>query len=315
MKRFVLFLLLVVGLITVQAQDVRVNSTTDTTHYLIGDYIHYTIEIVYPNSYEIINPVVHKDSLKEIALISSSKREDKENNGFITSRFKFILSYYDSGSVAIPSFPVSVKKKSEQTFTTEYTPSLIVTVSSLIVAEDSDPRDITAIKELPFDWVFWLIVTLILIAVIVLIWFLYKKFKKKPAKAEEKPKVVVPYYVQAMLAIEALEQAKPWREGKIKEFHSDITEIIRNYFEKHYGIMALEQTSSEIIESLTAKTKEKEVLSVTDRFLSNADMVKFAKYIPMESVNEEMIGQAKLIVTLTSDKVKKQQEPANATLS
>jgi hypothetical protein len=37
----------------------------------------------------------------------------------------------------------------------------------------------------------------------------------------------------------------------------------------------------------------------TNEFLNNADLVKFAKCIPLDSVNEEMMMQAKEIVNKT----------------
>ena len=41
------------------------------------------------------------------------------------------------------------------------------------------------------------------------------------------------------------------------------------------------------------------ILDVTFDFLSNADLVKFAKFQPLESVNEEMMKQARNIVQST----------------
>ena len=46
--------------------------------------------------------------------------------------------------------------------------------------------------------------------------------------------------------------------------------------------------------------KEKEIiLDITYNFLSNADLVKFAKFQPFEAVNEEMMKQAKEIIEST----------------
>ena len=44
------------------------------------------------------------------------------------------------------------------------------------------------------------------------------------------------------------------------------------------------------------------ILEETNQFLNNADLVKFAKFNPLPSVNDEMMKQAKDIVTKTIPK-------------
>ncbi len=62
------------------------------------------------------------------------------------------------------------------------------------------------------------------------------------------------------------------------------------------------------------KVNEAEIISdTTNRFLNNADLVKFAKFIPLDSVNEEMMVQAKEIVnkTIPVEKETVEQEEVN----
>ena len=55
------------------------------------------------------------------------------------------------------------------------------------------------------------------------------------------------------------------------------------------------------------------IYDTTNEFLNNADMVKFAKFIPLDSVNEEMMIQAKEIVnnTIPVEKETVEQEEVN----
>jgi hypothetical protein len=50
----------------------------------------------------------------------------------------------------------------------------------------------------------------------------------------------------------------------------------------------------------------RKILNITYNFLSNADLVKFAKYTPMNIINEEMMKQAYEIIKITSTPI--QQE-------
>ncbi|HQT91313.1 MAG TPA: hypothetical protein PL001_04705, partial [Candidatus Kryptobacter bacterium] len=62
----------------------------------------------------------------------------------------------------------------------------------------------------------------------------------------------------------------------------------------------MELPTSEAVELLKKHPESGPVLDVTYNFLSNADLVKFAKYTPLDSVNEEMMKQAYEIVRKTA---------------
>jgi hypothetical protein len=85
----------------------------------------------------------------------------------------------------------------------------------------------------------------------------------------------------------------------IKEYHTGVTEIIRRYFEDRFKISALESSTTEIIEQLTRVILPENIYKTVTGFLNNADLVKFAKYKPLSSVNEEMMRQAVEIVENT----------------
>ena len=99
-----------------------------------------------------------------------------------------------------------------------------------------------------------------------------------------------------------LEEKQLWQKGKVKEYHSEITEIIRKYFEDRFNLPALELTTSEAIDALRKRKEAEIILDITNSFLNNADLVKFAKFQPLVEVNEEMMLQAREIVNKTAKK-------------
>ncbi len=117
---------------------------------------------------------------------------------------------------------------------------------------------------------------------------------KKIRKVIEKPPHVIAIY-----ELRALEQEQLWQKGSIKEYHSRITEIIRRYFQDQFYLPALELTTSEVMQYLKQVRKAGVITETTYNFLSNADLVKFAKFKPMASINEEMMKQAIEIVEKT----------------
>ena len=61
-------------------------------------------------------------------------------------------------------------------------------------------------------------------------------------------------------------------------------------------------TTPEILDSIKSREVKVEVIAKTEEFLANADMVKFAKFQPMPTVNEEMMKEAYFIVDFTKNK-------------
>jgi len=115
----------------------------------------------------------------------------------------------------------------------------------------------------------------------------------------ERKIIRIPAHVKALTALENLANEQLWQKGKIKEYHSKITEIIRTYFEERFELPAMELTTFESMKKLEQIKEAENILGITSDFLSNADLVKFAKFQPLESVNEEMMKQANKIVNKT----------------
>jgi len=72
--------------------------------------------------------------------------------------------------------------------------------------------------------------------------------------------------------------------------------------EKDPHFKALEMTTPEIIENIGSREVKSEVVLKTEEFLANADMVKFAKFQPMPTVNEAMMKEAYFIVDNTKNR-------------
>jgi flagellar basal body-associated protein FliL len=173
-------------------------------------------------------------------------------------------------------------------------------VKTLKVDTQAAIKDVKAPLKIPLDWrwiALWIVVGLIVIG---LIYYLYRRYQKKKAEYKPVKKVVIlPSYQIALNALHELEEKKLWQKGEIKEYHSSITDIIRNYFEERFSMPALELPTSEAVELLKLREGTDKILDTTYNFLSNADLVKFAKFVPLAAVNEEMMKQAYEIVNKT----------------
>jgi hypothetical protein len=180
-------------------------------------------------------------------------------------------------------------------------------ISAVKVNIEEDIKDIKAPVTIPLDWKLILLFVLIVLLLIAAGVYVYLKTKKR-REARGAPVIILPPHVIALSSLDELEKKNLWQKGMIKDFHSEITGIIRKYFEERFGLPALELTTGETLELLNNTAEAKSVLSDAEEFLNNADLVKFAKFIPVNDVNEMMMKKAYIIVEQTIPSVQEDEE-------
>lgn len=298
------------------AQTISVEAKVDSSQYLIGDLIHFSITAEYSPNIKLLKPAV-KDSLKNLAILSIDAPTVSGKNGKKLSRFNFTLSKYDSGTVKIPpinlfylvgndtsdskllNLPQSEMLNNPKVRVIQ-TDSVTFRVNLVQVNLKKDIKDVKEPVKIPYSWEELLIYILIALLIIGILYYIYYKYKKKKSGAVEEKKIIkLPPHIEALNELRKLREEGLWQQGLIKEYHSRITEIIRTYFSKRFDLPALEMTTADTLSKLRESKGSEVILETTKNFLTNADLVKFAKFIPLKSLNEEMMQQAEEIVNRT----------------
>ena len=280
-------------------QNISAKASTDKSSYLVGDYINYSIRVMHDKSFNLVPPPV-KDSLAGLSVLKIDPPLNKDSNGVTYSYFNYILSGYDSAAINIPPVPIQYKANGDTAFSTVLTNPLQILVSTVKINPSAQIKDVKAPIKIPLDWRVIALWILGIIALILIAYYFYRKYKLKRMQTPKTEKIIklAPYQI-ALNSLKELEEKKLWQQGLIKEYHSAITEIIRKYFEDRFNLAALELTTSEALALLNNQNDAAVILDVTKEFLNNADLVKFAKFVPLNSVNEEMLKQAYEIVNKT----------------
>jgi hypothetical protein len=299
-KKLIFLFLVIIYFPCSFAQGVSAKAFTDSSNYQVGDYINLIIQVEHNKNISISNPVL-ADSTSKVEIIKQESPEVENHDGNLISTFRFIISRYDSGNVTIPPIPVLYKVKGNPELQTAYTNPVNFIVHTLKILPGGEIKDVKAPIKIPLDWVDILIWILIVLIILGLAFYLYLRYKKKKMMEVKKVRKVIqkPPHVIALYELRALDQQQLWQKGMIKEYHSKITEIIRRYFQDQFYLPALELTTSEVMQYLKQVRRAEIVIDTTYNFLSNADLVKFAKFKPMASINEEMMKQATEIVEKT----------------
>jgi hypothetical protein len=113
---------------------------------------------------------------------------------------------------------------------------------------------------------------------------------------------IEPAHVIALRNLDLLKEAKLWQQGQVKQYYTNLTDIIRIYIEQRFEVPAMEQTSDEILASLRKIAIEDEsCFAALKEILLLADLVKFAKALPLPNENESNILNAYLFVNHTKE--------------
>jgi len=295
----ILFLFLVLSGFGVAQNQITVKAYTDSLDYLVGDRIAYTIEVTKESGITVIPPVI-QDSLKGVEFIDKPAAIELKGGDKIIEKHIYYLMGFDSTEVEIPSFPVEYYKDDPSVKNTIYTDPVLFVVRTIEVDPQGDIQDVKSPITIALDLTTILIVVgIILLVILIIVGIILYIRKKRRGTISTVKKIVIPPHTQALKLLSALEEKKLWQQGKIKEYHTEITFIIRDYLEKRFKIPAMEVPSSELLMLLVNKAEFNPIYDKLRDFFSNADMVKFAKFEPMPSVNDEMLKQAYDVVNET----------------
>ena len=259
----------------------------DTNAILIGEQINFSISNAISKTE--VWPTYDEFLVEGIEIIKEGELDTSEN---LISQ-NFIITAWDSGSYYIPPISFSANSKTE---------GLLLNIQTVILEEGAELKDIKQPMEAPIGWSdIW--PWLVGIGAFALIIFLLKKyvFNKKEVIKIEKPKVIIPADITALQQLKKLDKAQVWQSGNIKQYHTELSEIIRRYTENRFNFIALELATDEIIRELKSKVDNEQLASITI-LLQRADLAKFAKSKPDEDENKESMQLAKHFVGQTKEK-------------
>lgn len=315
-NRLKIGVLLLALLLTInsQAQEIKVKAELDSTIILIGDQVTLHLQIEYPNEIKLNFPIPN-DSLGESVELVERLPIDSVilgNNRLLISQ-DFIVTSFDTGHHQIAPFyftfnynGLTDSVKSNATMLHVFTLPKLDSLMNVI----KGPLDIKAPYEAPVTFkevAPWIMGTLLLAGLVFLILYaIRRKRNNQPLfSLPQKPKE--PAHIIALRELDHIKEEKLWQQGKVKFYYSEVTDALREYIENRYGIKAMEQTTDEIIAAFKYRKDlvDDTTFNNLKRLLSNADLVKFAKFEPLPDDNNLALVDAYFFVNKTKIEIKK----------
>lgn len=175
--------------------------------------------------------------------------------------------------------------------------------------------DIKDREDVPIWWwgvIRWVLLGLLIAGMIGGIVYIIIKLTRKNQNPEEEIKVPLrPAEEVAMEKLQKIEAEKIWQQGEIKQYQTELTDVLREYIGRRFGVMSTEKTSDETLREvkpiLTGRQKlafsiqnGPELYEQLKKMLQLADLVKFAKWTTTPEENEEELTTAYRFVKETT---------------
>jgi hypothetical protein len=311
-RPLILLILLGSGMISFPlVAQVGVEARLVKNRVLVGDPVPLQVQVdMPPAGVQVILPdLAFTDSIAQLEILDQSPWDTVRQGKILTLQKTFTLTAWDSGYVEIPRFGVPFSYQNvEDTVYTKPIGFLALTVPPDTVLL----RPLKPIVEEPIDWrdlwPYGLGVLITLLFLLITWWYLRRRSRKD---IKEVPLVEPLPHELALQKLDQLEAAQLWQAGKVKEYHSQLTFILREYLENRFNIQALEQTSTEILRQLDQFSGEQTQQDQLRRLFQTADMVKFAKATPPEELHTQFLDSARAWILDTVPQPEPEENPTN----
>jgi hypothetical protein len=304
MRRYLFFILLSCSGVALMGQDINIRMAFDSSRIFIGDQINFTVTVEQPAGEQFEFPVF-KDTLTGKIEILNGPDVDSvavgENRIRITE--KYLVTSFDSGYYEVN--PVFVEVKNPDGMKRYYSDYARLEVMKYKIAPvDTTARiyDIIEPYRAPVtlgEILPWALLSLVAAGIIAAIIVFVRKQRRKKEGVEE-VRIPDPAHEIAFRELERLKAEQLWQKGNFKQYYTRLADILRQYLENRYGVYSLELTTSETLrELLRSGFKKDDRYNRLKTVLTAADLVKFAKYVPLPDENENHFTESWAFVDST----------------
>ncbi len=172
---------------------------------------------------------------------------------------------------------------------------LVVLDVDVDTAARADIKDIADIEHAPYSFweIFrWILLGLGVIALGLLAWWLYTHRKKiQEVLGPHEPVDTRNPEERALDTLEELRRKQLWQAGRVKDYHTELTDAVRRFIEEATGIHATELTSDETLEAVESGEWKVDSGLLRNIFMT-ADLVKFAKSEPLPHEHDRSMNDA-----------------------
>jgi hypothetical protein len=276
---------------------VHVATKIEPEHVTIGTPFRYTMRVEAKEGVELVVPLL-AERIGDFTVADFGESPARGEGGKIVSERWYSLVTYEPGDQVIPGAPVHYRVAGGDLQKVD-APDTLVIVDSLLAqaGEGAELRDVKAPVAVPRDYrpLWWALAALV--ALVGLGALVYRIFNRARAQAALPPR---PADEVALEALARLRRDGLLEKGEQVEFYVRLSSIVRTYLEDRFHLRAPEMTTEEFLQAAQkAPELSQKHRPLLGQFLSDADLVKFARHQPRIEDAERAYEAAREFVTST----------------
>lgn len=293
-----------------------VSASIDSTTLCIGDQTDMRLTATCEESEKVIFPTLEKELIPGVEIVGKSEVESKKLGD---GRVQY------NQSVTITSFTDSLFYISPLAFVTGEDTVLSNSLSLNVIQPfevDSTDIAITDIKNVyraPIWWwgiLRWILLVIVLAGASVGAYYLYLFIQKRRRVNTADDTIIEEVNLRpadevALEKLDAISESMLWTRGEVKEYHTQLTDVVREYISRRFDVSSTEKTSDTTLREIRPLLVQyPDLYTQLHSMLTLADYVKFAKFIPSEMENEQSLRSAYHFVRTTA--IKNEEDNAKA---
>jgi hypothetical protein len=217
-------------------------------------------------------------------------QRQKRDDGRVQETRDLVLVIFEVGAFVVPPVSVHFVTADGDSGVIESQP-IAVFVQSVKPDGTTDIRDVkppvVVVAQIPL-WL-WLVLGGLMLLIVGLGWYIYRRRRRPQIELPPSP-------VNWLEELQKIDRLSLLEHEKYRQYYSLLSDVLRRCLEAQTSVHAVERTTVEIGRDLRTRAFEDDTVGDIERFLNEADMVKFAKFTPRESVAIEAIDHVRQIV-------------------
>ena len=264
-----------------------VSASIDSTMLFIGDQTDLHLQATCEQSEQVQMPVYGEELVSGIEIVDRTQVDTtKLNDGRYQLNQTLTLTSFEDSLFYIAPLPFV---SGEDTIWSN--PLSLNVIQPFEVDSTLAITDIKPIAKAPIWWwgIFrWVLIALLLGGLIYGTHYLALYIGRRKGIIKETPKEPErPAEEIALEKLDLIKEEKIWQSGQIKEYHTQLTDVVREYIGRRFEVSSSEKTSDETLRAMKPLLKEqKDLYDKLNKMLSLADLVKFAKWTTTPDENE-----------------------------
>ena len=269
-----------------------VSASIDSTTLMIGDQTDLHLQVTHDATEQVQLPVFGEQLQDGIEIVDKTIVDTLTlPDGRVQLNQYLTLTSFKDSLFAIE--PIAVAS-GEDTFWTD--PMALNIVQPFEVDTTLAITDIKDIEKAPIWWwgiIRWVLLGLLIAGLCVGGYYLWRwlESKRKPAEEPVDPDLLRPADEVALEKLDEIKAQKIWKDGKVKEYQTELTDVVREYIGRRFEVHSTEKTSDETLHEMKPLI-EKDLYTRLSKMLQLADLVKFAKWHTTPDENEQALTTA-----------------------